>query len=296
MSTLSSLPPLTGPAPTTEAAVRRRRRPRIRGRARVGAVLILLLVAVALLAPLLAPHDPESVDAAQVLGSPSWSHPFGSDALGRDVLSRVLHGFRVSLAVAIGSVAVATLFAVPLGLLAGYFGGWVDTVISRPLDMVLVLPALLLAVTLIAIIGPGSLVAALAIAIIYLPILARVMRAGALTTSALPYVEGARARGTGHLAVLARHVLPNSVGALVVQASVLAGFAMQVEAALSYLGLGAQPPTPSLGLMLAEGRDVLGQAPWVEIYPGVAIALTVLALNLLGDGLRSALDPDGVAA
>ncbi|GAA2007432.1 ABC transporter permease [Nakamurella flavida] len=295
MSTLVPLPPVTG-TPPTPASVRRRRRPRIRGRARVGAVLILLLVAVALLAPLLAPHDPESVDATQVLGSPSFAHPFGSDALGRDVLSRVLYGFRVSLAVAIGSVAVATLFAVPLGLLAGYFGGWVDTVISRPLDMVLVLPALLLAVTLIAIIGPGSLVAALAIAIIYLPILARVMRAGALTTTALPFVEGARARGTGHLATITRHVLPNSVGALVVQASVLAGFAMQVEAALSYLGLGAQPPTPSLGLMLADGRDVLGQAPWVEIYPGVAIALTVLALNLLGDGLRSALDPDGVSA
>ena len=262
----------------------------------VGAGILVLLAVVALTAPVLAPHDPEAVDATRVLARPDLVHPFGSDALGRDVLSRVLFGFRVSLAVALSSVLAACLLAVPLGLVAGYFGGWVDGLVSRPLDMVLVLPALLLAVSLIAVMGPGSRIAALAIAVIYLPILTRVMRASTRVSAAQPFVEGARARGTSHAGVLWRHVLPNSVGALLVQASLLTGFALQVEAALSFLGLGAQPPTPSLGLMLSDGRNVLSQAPWVEVFPGLAIVVTVLALNLLGDGLRSALDPEGVTS
>lgn len=289
--------PLGLPAiPTGPADPRARRRRGMPLPAMVGAAILVLLVVAALAAPLLAPHDPEAVDASRVLGAPDLSHPFGSDSLGRDVLSRVLFGFRVSLAVALSSVAVACLLAVPLGALAGYRGGWVDTVISRPMDMLLVLPALLLAVSLIAILGPGARIAALAISVIYLPILYRVMRASAASTSALAYVEGARARGTSAVGTVVAHVLPNSVGALAVQASVLTGFALQLEAALSFLGLGAQPPTPSLGLMLSDGRDVLTQAPWVEIYPGLAIAVTVLALNLLGNGLRRALDPEGLAA
>ena len=202
----------------------------------------------------------------------------------------------MSLLVAVSSVVVATIVAVPLGLVAGYFGGWVDTLVSRPLDMILVLPALLLALSLITILGPGSTVAALAIAVIYLPILARVMRASTLVTSQQDYVLAARARGAGHLATMVRHVLPNSIGPVAVQASVLTGFALQLEAALSFLGLGTQPPTPSLGGMLAEGRDVLSIAPWLEIVPGVAIALAVLSFLLIGDGLRRSLDPDGVAS
>jgi len=232
----------------------------------------------------------------RVLAGPSGSFPFGSDVLGRDVLSRVLYALRVSLAVSVAAVGVATLIAVPLGLLAGYAGGWVDTAISRPLDMLLVLPALLLAISLIAILGPGSTVAALAIAVIYLPILARVMRSSTLVVTRQEYVVGARARGASHLRVMLRHVLPNAIGPVAVQASVLTGFALQLEAALSFLGLGTQPPTPSLGGMLADGRDVLTQAPWVEVYPGLAIALAVIAFTLLGDGLRRALDPAGVAS
>lgn len=282
--------------PRTVRGAPRARRRRLPPAVVVGAVILALLALAALAAPLLAPHDPEAVDAARVLGAPDLSHPFGSDSLGRDVLSRVLFGFRVSLAVALSSVGLACLLAVPLGLLAGYRGGWVDALISRPMDMLLVLPALLLAVSLIAILGPGARIAALAIAVIYLPILYRVMRASAASTSAMAYVEGARARGSSALATALAHVLPNSVGALAVQASVLTGFALQVEAALSFLGLGAQPPTPSLGLMLSDGRDVLTQAPWVEVWPGLAIVVTVLALNLLGNGLRSALDPKGLAA
>ncbi len=272
----------------------RRRRLQLHGPTLIGVVVLVALVLVALLAPWLAPHDPESVDSSQILKPPSGAALFGTDSLGRDVFSRVLFALRVSLTVAVSSVALSAAVAVPLGALAGYFGGWVDTVISRPLDMLLVLPALLLAITLIAIIGPGSAVAALAIALIYLPILARVMRGSTLTVARLGYVEGATARGAGHVRVLAGHVVPNSVGPVVVQVSILAGFALQIEAALSFLGLGTQPPTPSLGLMLADGRGVLSQAPWVEIFPGLTLALAVLSFILIGDGLRHRLDPQGV--
>ncbi len=284
------------PAPVAAVSARRVRAPR-RGRTAtvVGAVLLAVLVVVALAAPLLAPHDPEAVQASRVLGAPDAAHLLGSDVLGRDVLSRVLFALRVSLLVAVSAVGVATLLAVPLGLVAGYFGGWVDTLVSRPLDMLLVLPALLLAISLIAILGPGSTVAALAIAVIYLPILARVMRSSTLVVTRNEYVVGARARGAGHLRVMVGHVLPNALGPVLVQASVLTGFALQLEAALSFLGLGTQPPTPSLGGMLSDGRDVLTQAPWVEVFPGLAIAVAVIAFTLLGDGLRRSLDPAGVA-
>lgn len=261
----------------------------------LGLLALLILGAAAAAAPWLAPWDPEEMDVMGVMGPPSAAHPFGSDVMGRDVLSRVLFALRASLLVSTSAVAASLLVAVPLGLLAGYFGTWVDSVVSRGLDMILVLPAMLLAITFIAILGPGSVVAALAIAVIYLPILARVMRTGALVVTRNDYVLGARARGASHLRVLLTHVLPNALGPVVVQASILAGFALQLEAGLSFLGLGVQPPTPSLGSMLAEGRDVLTIAPWVEVFPGLAIVLAVLAFTLLGEGLRQAFDPEGVA-
>ena len=260
-----------------------------------GLAVLAALAMVAVAAPILAPYDPETMDVLGVLSAPSLLHPFGLDVLGRDVLSRVLYGLRASLLVSISAVAVATALAVPLGLLAGYFGRWVDTAISRTLDMLLVLPAMLLAVTLIAILGPGSIVAALAIAVIYLPILARVMRTSTLVVTRNDYIAGSRARGASHLRVLIGHVAPNALGPVIVQASVLSAFALQLEAGLSFLGLGTQPPTPSLGGMLADGRDVLIQAPWVEIFPGLAIVIAVLAFTLLGEGLRRAFDPRGVA-
>lgn len=276
------------------APARRARRRIRRGPAVTGAGILGVLVLVALLAPLIAPHDPETVDARRILAGPDASHLFGSDALGRDVFSRVVYALRISLLVATGSVLLATAVAVPLGAVAGYVGGVVDSLISRPLDMLLVLPALLLAITLIAIVGPGSTVAALAIALIYLPILARVMRGSTLGVAHLGYVEGASARGAGHLRVLAGHVVPNAIGPVLVQVSILAGFALQIEAALSFLGLGTQPPTASLGLMLSDGRDVLVQAPWVEVFPGLTLALAVLGFVLVGDGLRARFDPNGV--
>ena len=264
-------------------------------RAGAGAAILAVLVLVAMLAPVLAPHDPNAIDAHRILAAPDLAHPFGSDALGRDVLSRVLFAYRVSLAVAVGSVLLALAVGVPLGLIAGFFGGAVDSLLMRPVDLLLALPALLLALSLIAIIGPGSGVALFAIAVIYLPILARVVRSSALSVAGEDYVAGARARGVSSLGVMLRHVLPNSLGPAVVQASVLMGFAIQIEAALSFLGLGAQPPTPSLGLMLADGYQVLQQAPWADVFPGLAIAVTVLAFTLIGDGLRAHFDPRGVS-
>lgn len=259
-----------------------------------GLAVLAVLALIAAAAPLIAPYDPEAMDVMGVLGAPSLAHPFGLDVLGRDVLSRVIYSLRVNLLVSLSAVAVSTLLAVPLGLLAGYFGRWVDTGISRALDMLLVLPAMLLAITLIAILGPGSAVAALAIAMIYLPILARVMRTSTLVVISNDYVAGSRARGASHLRVLTGHVAPNALGPVVVQASVLSAFAMQLEAGLSFLGLGTQPPTPSLGGMLADGRDVLIQAPWVEVFPGLAIVIAVLAFTLVGEGLRRVFDPRGV--
>lgn len=263
--------------------------------AAIGLAILGLLALVALLAPVLAPHSPESIDANRVLAGPSLSHPFGSDALGRDVLSRVIFAFRSSLMISLGAVAVAFALGLPIGVAAGYFSGWLDTLLMRPIDLLLAFPALLLAISLIAIVGPGRLVAMLAIAAIYLPILARVVRSSVLVVRTEAYVEGARARGSSHLRTIVRHVVPNAIGPALVQASVLCGFAIQIEAALSFLGLGAQPPTPSLGLMLADGYQVLQQAWWADVFPGLAIAVTVIAFNLVGDGLRARLDPRGIA-
>lgn len=259
-----------------------------------GGLILGVLLACALGAAHIAPYDPEAMDALQVMGPPSIAHPLGSDVLGRDILSRILYGLRASLFVAISAVALSMAFAVPLGVAAGYSGRWADALVSRGFDLLLVFPAMLLAITLIAILGPGSLVAALAIAVIYLPILGRVMRTSTSVVATADYVSGARARGAGHFRVILTHVIPNALGPVLVQASVLSAFALQLEAGLSFLGLGVQPPTPSLGAMLADGRDVLSQAPWVEIFPGLAIVIAVIAFGLLGEGLRRAFDPEGL--
>ena len=264
-------------------------------RPRAGAAILATLILIALLAPVLAPHDPNAIDPSRILAGPDLSHPFGSDALGRDVFSRVLFAYRVSLAVAIGSVLLALAVGIPLGLIAGYFGGPIDSLLMRPVDLLLALPALLLALSLISVIGPGTWVALFAIAVIYLPIMARVVRSSVLRVVNEEYVAGAGARGVSRMGVMVRHVLPNSLGPSLVQASVLMGFAIQIEAALSFLGLGAQPPTPSLGLMLADGYQVLQQAPWADIFPGLAIAIAVLAFILIGDGMRAHFDPHGVS-
>ena len=263
--------------------------------ATTGWTILAILVLVAVFAPLLAPHSTEAIDTDRVLRGPTAAHPFGSDALGRDVFSRVLYAYRVSLGIAVGSVTLSMMIGVPVGLLAGYAGGWLDMILMRAVDLLLAFPALLLAISLIAILGPGSLVALLAIAVIYMPILARVVRSSTLVVVSQTYIESARARGSRPLAIITRHVLPNAIGPALVQASVLMAFAIVIEAALSYLGLGSQPPAPELGLMLADGSNFLTQAPWMEIFPGLALALAVLSFNLIGDGLRHSFDPHQVS-
>ena len=261
----------------------------------VGWSILALLVLVAAFAPLLAPHSAEAIASGHIFAPPDASHPFGSDDLGRDVFSRVLFAYRASLSIAIGAVVVALVVAVPIGVISGYVGGTVDLTLMRAIDLLLAFPALLLAISLIAILGPGNVVALIAIAVIYMPIMARVMRSSALVVRNQPYVLGARTRGASHFSIVVGHVLPNSIGPVLVQASVLTAFAIIIEAALSFLGLGAQPPTPELGLMLAEGSDYITQAPWVVLAPAAALAISVLAFNLIGSGLRQSFDPNQLA-
>jgi peptide/nickel transport system permease protein len=255
-------------------------------RATIGLLLVLLVVVLAVLAPVIGRYDPTYGDFENMLAAPTVDHPAGTDGFGRDVLVRVFYGYRVSMAVAFASVIAAVLFGIPLGLLAGYFGGLIDNLIMRPLDLLMAFPAILLAVALIAILGTGTAVVALALAIIYLPIMARVLRGSVISARGEEYVEAAQAIGATPLRVMARHIIPNSVSPLVVQVSISMGIAILIEASLSFIGLGTQPPEPSLGSMLAEGRDFMREAPWVVVFPGLAIMLAVLSFNLLGDGLR----------
>jgi peptide/nickel transport system permease protein len=259
----------------------------------LGMLTVVVLLAVAV--PPVWPYSSTDIVPDDALTGPSIHHLFGADDLGRDVFVRVAEGFRISLSVAVGSILLATVLGVPLGLLAGYAGPIVDGLIMRPLDVLMGFPAILLAVVVTTILGTGTGSVTLAIGIVYTPVLARVMRASTMVVRRELYIEAARARGASHLRTVARHVLPNSIGPVIVQASILMGIAILLEAALSFVGLGVRPPTPSLGLMLSDGRDFLSQAPWIMIAPGAAIMLLVLSFNLIGDGLRVWLDPQGRA-
>jgi peptide/nickel transport system permease protein len=259
--------------------------------AAAGLALIAALAALALGAPLALPGSPTEIASALALQAPTLAEPFGMDDLGRSVLSRVVHGYRISLGVALTSVALALAVGLPLGLLAGYAEGVVDHLIMRPLDILMAFPAVLLAIALMSLFGTGVLLVALALAIVYLPIVARVARAAVLAAKAEVYVEGARAVGATARRLVVRHILPNCLTPLLVQASVLMAIAILVEAALSFLGVGVRPPTPSLGLMLADGRGFMLQAPWVVVFPGLAILIAVLGFNMVADGLRDWLDP-----
>jgi peptide/nickel transport system permease protein len=259
-------------------------------RGRAGVIVVLVLAVTGVVAPLIAPYGPDAIDQDLVLHGLAWQHPFGTDDFGRDVLSRLLYAYQSSLLVAAVSIAVALPLGLLVGGLAGYFGGFVDAVLMRPVEMLLAVPALLLGLSLIAILGAGTTVTILAIAISYVPVLARTARSSTLVVAGMPYVEAARVRGGGHPYLLFRHVLPNAVGPSLAQASVLAGVAVQIEAALSYLGLGVQPPTPSLGSMLAEGQGFLAQAPWICLFPGLVLAVTTIGFTLLGDAARQGVE------
>lgn len=290
------VPVLVSPSPT--AGQRLRGFLGLLGRRRTaatGLVLVVILIVAALAAPLITPYNYHNIFYDAILANPSSQHIFGTDGLGRDIYTRVVYSYQVSLLVAAGSVGLALLIGVPLGLLAGYWGGLADNLLMRLVDILLAFPAILLAICLIAILGQGLNVMIIAIAIVYVPILARVLRGSVLSVKSSAYVEGARARGAGHLRLLLRHVLPNSIGPTLVQATLLLGFAIQIEAGLSFLGLGVQPPTPSLGYMLQENYQYIQQSPWGMLFPCIAIAIAVLGFNLLGVGVRDLLDPRGRA-
>jgi peptide/nickel transport system permease protein len=255
----------------------------------IGIVAGLILVAVT--GPHVLPGSPTAIASDRALRAPTLGEPFGMDDLGRSVLSRVVHAYRVSLDVAASSVLFALLAGLPLGLLAGYAEGVLDQLIMRPLDVLMAFPAILLAIALMGVFGTGIVLVSLALGIVYTPIIARVVRAAVLAAKAEVYVEGARALGAPVVRLVLRHILPNSTTPVLVQASVLMAIAILVEAALSFLGVGVTPPTPSLGLMLADGRGFMLQAPWVVVFPGLAIMVAVLGFNMLADGLRDWLDP-----
>jgi peptide/nickel transport system permease protein len=264
--------------------------------ARFGAAVALLFAVVALLAPWVAPYDPEAISLGANLQAPSPGHPFGTDSLGRDVLSRTIWGARISLTIGVVSVALAIGGGVPLGALAAWRGGWPDRAIMRAVDVLLSFPTILLAIVVITIFGPGLGHAMLAIGIAQVPLYARLTRAAVLRVKALNFVEAARASGGGEWRVLVRHVMPNCLPPLLVQSTLMFATAILSAAYLGFLGLGAQPPTPEWGTMLAKARDFLRTAPHISIFPGLTIMLTVLGLNLLGDGLRDVLDPQTPSA
>jgi peptide/nickel transport system permease protein len=257
----------------------------------VSALVLIAVVVIAVAANWIVPHGINDVDVPSALQGPSGGHWFGTDELGRDVLSRVLVAIQASMKVAVVSVAFAVVVGVSIGIVAGYRGGWIDTVFMRVIDVMFAFPVLLLALAIVAVAGPGVTTTMLAIGIVYTPIFARVARASALSVRVEPYVAVSRTMGTGHGYILTRHVLPNITGPLVVQTSVSLAFAILSEAALSFLGLGIQPPQPSLGRMIYDSQGFVTMAWWMAVFPGAAIFVIVLAFNLLGDGLRDVLDP-----
>ncbi|HYI10234.1 MAG TPA: nickel transporter permease [Thermoanaerobaculia bacterium] len=256
-----------------------------------GLLLTLLLVIGALAAPLLAPHDPNEQDTARRLEEPSNAHPLGLDDLGRDVLSRIVYGARVSLRVGFSVVVLASLIGVTLGAISGYFGGIVDTLVMRLCDILLAFPGILLAIALVAVLGPSLNNVILALATIGWVGYARLVRGQVLKVREMEYVVAAKALGAKSPRVILRHVLPNVINPVIVMATLGLAGAILAEASLSFLGLGVQPPTPSWGAMLTSGRRYLGLANHLAIFPGAAIMLAVMGLNFLGDGLIDALDP-----
>jgi peptide/nickel transport system permease protein len=258
--------------------------------------MLLLLIVVAVLAPWVAPYGPLAIDGEAFLAPPDASHLFGTDSLGRDILSRVIYGTRISLRVAGGAVALAMAAGCAAGLLAGYFGGWVDMALSRVMDVMFAVPEVLLALVVMAVLGVGFGQITLAIAIVYAPIFARVSRAAVIASAAQPYVEAARTLGLGHTRIMLRHVLPGATAPIIVQATLSLAFAILAEAALSFLGLSGEADVPSWGAMLQDGKGVMEHAWWAAVFPGMAITLTVLSLNVVGDALRDALDPQRITA
>ena len=257
----------------------------------LGLAVVLLFIAMASCAAWIAPYDPIATNWGLIRKAPSWAYPFGTDELGRDVFSRVVWGARASLLAGLVSVCISLALGVPIGLLAGYAGGWTDGVISRLTDAMLALPFLILAIALAAFLGPNLTNAMIAIGLSATPVFIRLTRAQVLAVKSEDFIEAARAIGNPHWRIAVRHVLPNILPPLIVQATLAIAAAIIAEASLSFLGLGQQPPAPSWGSMLNTAKNYVDNAPWMAIWPGLSIFLLVLSFNLLGDGLRDALDP-----
>ena len=286
-----STPELTLAPPRVARRARIRRRFLRRPMAVCGLVLAMAFTLMAILAPLLAPVEPGATDFSALLAGPTGGHLLGTDDLGRDTLSRIIFGARASMQVGVLATLLALLVAVPLGLVAGYYRGWLDPVIMRITDVLLAFPFLVLAVGLAAIFGPSLTNATIALGLTAMPGLVRITRGETLALREEDYVRAAVANGAGDAVILRRHILPNLMSTLLVQATVTVPMAIIGEALLSFLGLGVQPPTPSWGTMLSSAQPLLSQAPLLAVFPGVAVGLATLSFNLLGDGLRDVLDP-----
>jgi dipeptide transport system permease protein len=286
-------------APTTEATPLQEFWLQFRANrgALAGLFIVVAVLLMALLAPWLAPYAPDLTDNRVFLVPPFWqdggstAHWLGTDAIGRDILSRIIHGARLSLVIGVAVVSISVVIGTILGLLAGYYKGLLEITIMRMMDIILTLPSLLLAIVIVAILGPGLINAMLAVAIVVLPHYVRIARAAVMNEASRDYVTAARMGGAGHLRLMFSEILPNCAAPLIVQASLGISTAILDAAALGFLGLGAQPPSPEWGTMLADAREFVLRAWWVVTFPGLAILITVLAFNLLGDGLRDALDP-----
>ncbi|MBW4708436.1 ABC transporter permease [Roseobacter sp. YSTF-M11] len=262
------------------------------GKGIFGGTILLLVIVTALFGPLLIPETwATQMDMRARLAGPSITHPLGTDQLGRDLMYRVLLGAQTSMMIAGTAVLMSLLIGLPIGVVSGYFGGWIDNVLMRLVDTLLAFPALLLALTISAVLGPNLTNTIIAIGIAFTPYLARIIRGEALRVAQMPYVEAARSVGTSDGKMILRHVLPNIMPPIIVQATISLAFAILAEAGLSFLGLGTQPPDASWGLMIQASRDYLDIAPWTALVPGAAVALTVLGLNMFGDVLRDVLDP-----
>jgi peptide/nickel transport system permease protein len=258
----------------------------------IGAAIVILLLLVALLAPILAPYPYDVGSGVDRLQGPTWAHPFGTDANGRDMLSRIIWGARVSITVGFGAVGLSAALAISVGVLSAYFGGWFDLLVQRLVDIWISFPALVLLVSLIAVIGPGLWSVTFVLGILLAPGTSRVIRGAVIGIRHLPYMEAARCLGAGHGRLIARHVLPNVFAPVIVLSTVQLGAAILAESTLSFLGYGIPPPFPAWGAMLSgTGRAFMLQSPWLSIWPGLAISAAVFGFNMLGDALRDELDP-----
>ncbi len=259
--------------------------------AMLAGIFIVLLVIIAVFAPFVAPHDPFETDYSLSMMPPSLEHPAGTDVYGRDILSRIIHGSRISLAVGFTSVLVGAVFGVTLGLISGFFGGFLDGLIMRTSDVLFAFPGILLAIAIVAVLGPGLINVIVAVSVFSMPTFARIVRGSTLALKESLYVRAATSLGATRKRVMFVHIMPGTLSGVIIYFTMRIGTSIITAASLSFLGLGAQPPTPEWGAMLAESRDYIGVADHMTIFPGIAIFLTVLFFNLFGDGLRAALDP-----